>query len=281
MQEEVSELSDGGTSENLSPLQRFGVEVREMRRGRKITQKHLANAGGYSEGYVCKVEAGTMMPSEKFAQVCDLAFGTHGLFDRMRRHIEEGDNPTWFVSYLQLERKASRILDFSSTHIMGMLQTEEYARAIYRAGLPRESEEVIQSKVVARMRRRDVLMQENPPTLWVILHEAGLRTPVGGPAVMAAQIGHLLKFTESPNVDLQVMRFSAGAAAAHTLPFVLLTFRDSQTILYAEDLQGGRIYRSTDAVESAMENYNRLRANAMSPDDSLAFIATLHKEYAP
>ena len=95
-------MTDDRQPESLNPLQRFGVEVREMRRGRKITQKHLANAGGYSEGYGCKVEAGTIMPSEKFARACDLVFGTHGLFDRMRHHIEEGDNPTWFVSYLQL-----------------------------------------------------------------------------------------------------------------------------------------------------------------------------------
>ncbi|MFF0445577.1 Scr1 family TA system antitoxin-like transcriptional regulator [Streptomyces sp. NPDC004609] len=275
-------MSDGESGQSLNPLERFGLEVREVRRGRKLTQKQLGRAVGYTDGYISKVEAGALMPSEKFAHGCDLAFGTHGLFARLLRRVEEGEHPSWFVPYLQLEWKAVRILDFSATSIMGMLQAEEYARAIFRAGHPREAAEVIQGKVAARMSRHEVLEREQPPMLWVVLHESCLRTVVGGPSVMAGQMDHLISMSGRPGVDLQVIPFSSGAAAAHTLPFTLLAFDDNTTVLYADDVpKGGRIYRSDDAVRTAVENFDRLRAHALSPDDSVTLMKAVHKEYTP
>ncbi|MFI9366805.1 Scr1 family TA system antitoxin-like transcriptional regulator, partial [Kitasatospora sp. NPDC053057] len=162
----------------LTPLQRFGVEVREVRRGRKITQKGLGIASGYSEGYVSKVEKGTMMPSEKFAQKCDLVFQTNGLFVRLREQILLGDHPSWFAPYADLEQNSVGILNYSTTLVSGILQTPEYAEAIFRARYPREPISDIRSKVEARMRRRVVMEREHPPLLWVILHEGCLRARI-------------------------------------------------------------------------------------------------------
>ncbi|MGE7435773.1 helix-turn-helix domain-containing protein [Kitasatospora sp. NPDC001175] len=272
-------MAEEERSEYLTPLQRFGVEVREIRRGRKITQKGLGLASGYSEAYVSKVEKGVMMPSETFAQKCDTVFQTSGLFTRLRELVQNGDNPSWFIPYLQLERKASRILDFSATCIMGIFQTEDYARAIFRAGHPRHSLEAVQAKVMARIARREILERQNPPMLWVVLHEACLRTVVGGRSVMAAQLMHLMKSAESPCVDFQVIPFSAGAVAAHMLPFTLLTFDNAPTVLYVEDPQGGKLYQSSETMGSFSENYDRLRSHALAPDDSLEFIEKLSKDY--
>ncbi|MFI1825140.1 Scr1 family TA system antitoxin-like transcriptional regulator [Streptomyces sp. NPDC020412] len=273
-------MSSNGPQVNLNPLQRFGAEVQAVRKGRKITQKQLGRAVGYSDGYVSKVEAGTLMPSEKFARGCDLAFGTHGLFTRLLHRVEEGDHPSWFVPYLQLEREASRILDFSVSSIMGMLQTEDYAQAIFQAGHPREAAEVINGRVAARIRRREVLEQEQHPFLWVILHEACLRTEVGGRDVMAGQLEFLMHTAASPSIDLQVIAFPAGAAAAHTLAFTLLEFDGASTALYVDDNpEGGRLYRSPAPVRTALENFDRLRAHALSPDASVARIKNIFEEY--
>jgi transcriptional regulator with XRE-family HTH domain len=277
MDETVSAEDFSGAS--LTPMQRFGADVKQVRLGRKLTQKHLAKAVGYSMSYVSQVEAGKLLPSEKFARGCDLAFGTNGLFAGLLHRLEEADHPAQFLPYLELEPKATQILDFSATAIMGLLQTEEYARAIFRAGHPREAEDVIQGKVAARIRRREVLEQRKPPCLWVVLHEACLRTHVGGNAVMAGQLDHLLTMVSRPGVDLQVIPYSAGAAAAHAVPFTLLTFLDSAPVLYAGDPQGGRIFRSASTVAAALHNYDRMRANALSIDDSLDFIRTLREEY--
>lgn len=266
--------------EHLNPLQRYGRYVRTVRAERKLTQKQLGRAAGYSESYVSRVESGEYMPTEKFAQGCDRAFGTGLLFVDLLERIDEADHPSWFLPYLELERKSLRIVDYSTTSIMGMLQTEAYARSIYRARYPHERAHVIKGKVDARLRRREVMNRKNPPMLWVILHEACLRTVVGGRRVMAGQLGHLGQQAESPNIDLQVMPYSAGAAAAHLLPYTLLMFETAPTVVYSDGPQGGRLYDKTTTVADALNNYDRLRANALPLDASVALIKTLCEEYA-
>lgn len=267
--------------EHLNPLQHFGRNVRQVRLARKLTQKHLANATGYSIGYVSKVESGKLLPrpSEKFARGCDTVFGTGELFADLLRRIEEGDHPSWFVPYLNLEKKASRILDYSATLVPGILQTEAYAQVLFRSSHPREEAKLIDGRVAARMRRRDVFELMNPPLLWSILHESSLRTVVGSPAVMADQLDFLLAVAASPHIELQVLPFSAGAPGAHSRTFTLLSFDGSPTTLYADGPQGGKLYDSTKTIALHLDSYDRLRAHALSPDASLTLITSLSKEY--
>ncbi|GAU69889.1 putative transcriptional regulator [Streptomyces sp. NBRC 110611] len=267
--------------QHLNPLQRFGRDVKQVRLARKLTQKNLGRAAGYSEAYVSRVEAGKMLPrpSDKFAKGCDVAFGTGDLFAEMLRRIDEGDHPSWFVPYLNLERKASRILDYSANLVMGILQTEAYARAIFQGYFSQEQAEVIEGKVAARIRRREVFERDTPPLLWAILNEACLRTVVGDAEVMAGQLEFLLTAAASPHINLQVMPFSAGAPAASTKPFTVLRFTDSPTVLYTETRVGGRMYDSAQAVDAALDDYDLLRAHALAPEQSLTLIKTLLKEY--
>ncbi|MGW3007626.1 helix-turn-helix domain-containing protein [Streptomyces sp. NPDC001219] len=274
-------LDETTPPEHLNPLQRFGRDIKQVRLARKLTQKQLGKATGYSEGYVSKVESGTLLPrpSEKFAKGCDLTFGTGELFAGLLRRIEEGDHPSWFVPYLNLERKASRILDYSTGLVKGLLQTESYAQAIFEAYFSREESEVIESKVAARLRRREVFELSTPPFLWAIVHESCLRTVVGGPEIMAEQLEYLLTAAATPNIKLQVMPFSAGAPAAHAKPFTVLRFTDSRTVLYTETRVGGRMHDSAQTVDAALDDYDLLRAHALAPDRSVALIETLLKEY--
>jgi hypothetical protein len=138
---------------------------------------------------------------------------------------------------------------------------------------------VIEGKVAARLSRREVFELETPPLLWVILHEAGLRTVVGSDDVMVGQLEYLLTAAESPHIKLQVMPFSAGAPAAHAKPFTLLRFTDAPTVLYTETRVGGRMHDSAQTVAAALDDYDLLRAHALSPDRSLTLIKTVSKEY--
>ncbi len=266
---------------HLNPLQRFGADVRKLRLARKLTQKHLGTAAGYSEAYVSRVEAGKLLPrpSERFAQGCDKAFATGELFTDLLRRIDEGDHPSWFVPYLNLERKAARILDYSATLVKGVLQTEDYARAIFRSYFPDEEAEVIDGKTAARVRRREIFDREEPPLLWIILNEACLRTVVGGPKVMTGQLEYLRTAAESPHIRLQILPFTAGAPAASTKPFTVLQFPDSPTVLYTETRVGGRMHDSAKTVSAALDDYDLLRAHALSPDQSRGLIIVLLKEY--
>ncbi|WP_075735213.1 helix-turn-helix domain-containing protein [Streptomyces acidiscabies] len=262
---------------NLNPLESFGLDVRQVRTARRITQRGLGGATGYSESYVSKVESGTIVAAEKFAQGCDRTFGTGMLFVRQLQRVLDGGAPSWFAPYLQLERRASRIFDYSTTFIMGMLQTEEYARATFRADSPRRSAATIEGKVTTRIQRHDVMEREAPPLLWVVLHEACLWTQIGGAEVMTRQLERLLLEAQSPHVTLQVLPFAAGAPATGSA-FTMLAFNDSPTVLHAEGQPGGRLYEDAATVANALETYDRLRADAMSPDASVAHIQHMFEE---
>ncbi|WP_311670546.1 DUF5753 domain-containing protein [Streptomyces chisholmiae] len=224
------------------------------------------------------VEGGKLLPSQKFAHGCDIAFGTNGLFAHELRNIDEGDHPSWFLPYLELERKASRILNYSATLVTGLLQTENYARAVYSAALHRDGATFIEGKTAARLSRQTVFERPAPPDLWVVLHEACLRTSVGGAEVMAEQLARLADAASSPRIDVQVLPFSAGAAAPYLMPYTVLMFENRASVLYSDDPRGGRLYDSARTVAWGLDNYDRLRANALPLDASLALITSLSKE---
>jgi len=265
--------------EPANGLQWFGREVEEALIHKGATQKELAEATGYQEPYVSKVKTGKALPSPAFADGCDRFFSTSGYFARMLVRIAERGHPGWFIPYVNLERQAARIEDYSNALIMGMLQTWEYAAATFRATHPRETDDQIKARVEARLARRQVMERESPPLLWVILHEATLRTEVGGRAVMAAQLGQLASDAGNPHVELQVLRYSAGAPAS-SLPFILVTPEDGATVLYAETRGQGHVTDSAKAVDDARTTYERLRASARDPEESLDLIRKIAEEYA-
>ncbi|MFJ6573121.1 helix-turn-helix transcriptional regulator [Streptomyces sp. NPDC091292] len=264
----------------LNPVETFGVDVREMRVARKIGVRGLGKATGYSGAYVSKVENAKVVPSAKFAEGCDRAFGTGTMMARQRQAAVEGDHPSWFMPYLQRERKATRILNYSTLYVMGMLQTPEYARALYQMGAARFSASEIEAKVSERGARRDILdrVDPPPPVLWVVLHEACLRVVVGGPGLMARQIQRLLQDAERPNVSVQLLPF--GVVPAADAPFTLLALGGAPTVLHADGPQGGRPQEAPSVTASAVETYDRLRAEALGHSESLIRIRKILEEYS-
>ncbi|WP_059009951.1 helix-turn-helix domain-containing protein [Streptomyces specialis] len=258
-------------SESSDGYAYFGCEVREARLHAKLTQKELADETHYQPPYISKVENGLLLGSVQFAAACDRVFNTSGFFARMRERISRREHPSWFEPYVHLEAEAERLLDYSANLVLGLLQTADYAYAIYRTSHPTASEEWVNRKVEARLRRHEILTREAPPLLWVILDESCLRRHIGGRDVMRAQLGHLLGEAESPHITFQVLPFSTGAPPAAE-SFTLMTFADEPSLLWEESWTGGHVVDSTPSVQAASAIYDRLRADALSPDDSLAFI---------
>ncbi|MFF7653624.1 helix-turn-helix transcriptional regulator [Streptomyces sp. NPDC007983] len=256
----------------------FGAEVRIWRTRAKLSQRELGVKANYGQQYVAKVEAGERLASPEFADACDRVFGTPGTFARLRRRASQHGYPDWFIPYLQLERQATGISNFSTTLIMGMLQTPEYARAVFRAVHPRASVNDIDAKVERRLRRRGVMEKDAPPLLWCVLSEACLRNEVGGPEVMAAQLAHLLKEAESPHITLQVLPFAMGTLPAAE-SFTLLTFDEGPNVAYADTAMAGQLIDSPEAVANATATYDRLRAAALPPGQSLSMIRRVMEEY--
>ncbi|MGW0087871.1 helix-turn-helix domain-containing protein [Streptomyces sp. NPDC003328] len=257
----------------------LGREVRCCREHAGLTQKALADAAGYTRSYVARVEAGSLLASEEFVESCDQAFKTSGYLTRLRHRLSsQGGHPRWFIPYLKLEQTATQVLDYSNALIMGMIQTPEYASAVFKAAHPRETADETKARVELRIRRHDVMDRPSPPLLWVVLHEACLRTVVGSREVMRGQMERLLTEAESPHVTIQVLPFKAGAPAS-SLPFTLITQDDQPTVLYGETRGVGHVTDSATAVAEASITYDRLRASAPSPEDSAAMIRDAMEGY--
>ncbi|MET8977720.1 helix-turn-helix transcriptional regulator [Streptomyces sp. NPDC004539] len=265
--------------EPVDGLAWFGREIEAALIHKGATQNELAAATGYGAPYVSKVKNGKAMASVLFAKACDKFFNTSGYFERLLARISERGHPGWFVPYVQMEKNADIIEEYSPSFIMGMLQTPEYAEAIYRTAWPRETDDQIRARVELRMLRREALERANPPLLWVILNEAVLRTVVGSRSIMVNQLQHLLAMAEKPHVTLQVLPFSAGTPAAGQ-PFILLTQEDGSAVLYSEAAGRGLINDSVSDVQKWSETYNRLRAMAEPESRSLALIRSIMKEHA-
>ncbi|MGJ5986550.1 helix-turn-helix domain-containing protein [Streptomyces acidiscabies] len=266
-------------SEPVDGLEWFGREVAAALEHKGATQRALAVATGYKEPYVSKVVNGKALASQHFADECDCFFNTPGSFGRLLVRVSERGNPGWFVPYVQLEKEAAEIEDYSTTFVMGLLQTPEYAEAVYRAGYPHQTDNEIKSRVDLRMHRREILEREAPPSLWVILNEAVLRTVVGDRGVMAGQLEHLAVMAAFPHVTVQVLTFGAGAPAS-SKSFNLLTQDDGARVLYSETAGRGFVNDSASDVRKWSDIYNRLRAAAESEARSLALIRSIMEEYA-
>jgi transcriptional regulator with XRE-family HTH domain len=175
--------------------------------------------------------------------------------------------PSWFQPYIDLEESASLIRTYELQFVPGLLQTEDYARAImsHRPGI---SQDVIDGRVDVRMRRQKLLTRPDGPRMWMVIDEAALRRPIGGPRVARAQIEHLLELTDHPALTLQVAPFTAGSHAADGGAFTILRFPDSDLtdIVYQERLTGAVYLDKREEVDEYTMAMNQLCHDSATPD---------------
>jgi transcriptional regulator with XRE-family HTH domain len=190
--------------------------------------------------------------------------------------------PAWFEAYVGLESEAVRQRDFQPLVIPGLFQTEDYARAVLRAAPDAGSADDVGRLVALRMDRQAVLAQPSPPDLWVVLSEGVLRTQVGGPAVMRAQLRRLTDLAERSNVTLQVLPFTTAAQVQPISPFTILDFPEAAdpTVVYLEHLTGSLFLERADEVEHYKVVFDHLRAEALGTAQSIALISEIAAERA-
>jgi transcriptional regulator with XRE-family HTH domain len=172
-----------------------------------------------------------------------------------------------YQDFIGLEASASAIWIYEAQLIPGLLQTEDYARAIASASLVGESQEEREQFVEARLTRQQVLVRADPLQFWAVLSEGALRQLVGGSEVMRVQLHHLIEVSNTrPNVNLQVLPFSAGAHAATSGPFAIMKFPEAPDlgVVYLEGQTGGIYLESTDEVARYTLVSEHLRASALS-----------------
>ncbi|MBC3987056.1 helix-turn-helix domain-containing protein [Streptomyces buecherae] len=188
--------------------------------------------------------------------------------------------PDWFSAFVSLEVEANLIRAYEPHYIPGLLQTEDYTRAVLRAGMPHASEADIDRGVALRKERQALLTRENPPLLWAVLDETVLRRPIGGPGVMRDQLARLIEATAMPNVRLQVMPFDAGPHPAMYGPFHIFRFPipELPDIAYSESLVGAVYFDQRDDVSMFLEALDRMCAQAAPAQTTESILGGIRKE---
>jgi hypothetical protein len=182
--------------------------------------------------------------------------------------------PPWFRTYVDLESVATLIRTYEGQFIPGLLQTDDYMRAVVQGGDLDQSSEEVGRRVRLRMARQVVLTREQPPRLWAVVDEAALRRPVGGREVMRGQLERLIEATKLANVTLQVLRFEAGAHPAMLGAFSILRFADRglPDVVYLEHVTNAVYLDKRDEVEHYLDVMELLCVAAEPPARTVAFL---------
>ncbi|KIQ63820.1 XRE family transcriptional regulator [Kitasatospora griseola] len=187
--------------------------------------------------------------------------------------------PNWFQTYMGLEEAAALIRTYEVQFVPGLLQCDEYARAIFAQNRPALADDEIERRVALRARRQKLLTEGRGPKLWAVIDEAALRRPVGGPEVMRAQLEHLVELAQLPSVVLQVMPFRFGAHAGESGAFSVLRFpeQDLPDVVYLEQLTSALYLDKRDDVDEYVQVMERLCVDSLTPQQTLDLLQGILK----
>ncbi|MBT2488891.1 helix-turn-helix domain-containing protein [Streptomyces sp. ISL-96] len=259
---------------SASPLDYYGWELRRQREAHGLKQGQLGDIIFCTGSLVGQIETTKKVPTRDFSERVDAALGTDGIFSRLVGLVLRSQLPTWFQPYAEMESRAAYISTYQAQLVYGLLQTEEYARAVLATGMPGD----LQGLVAARMERQRILDRERPPLAWAILDEAVLHRPIGGREVMRRQLARLLEFVGHRWMRIQVLPFAAGEHTSLDGSFTTMRFEDDPDIIYTEDLISGHMTANPETVREAALRYAHLQAAALSVEDSAALITRVMEE---
>jgi len=258
----------------------LGSQLRELREAKGVSRDDAGYAIRSSGSKISRMELGRVSFKER--DVADLLtlYGVTGTQERaaLLTLVVEANAPgwwhrygdvlpTWFQSYVGLEAAASMIRTYELQFVPGLLQSEEYARAVIMLGHAGVPTAELSRRVELRMTRQHVLTRPHPVRLWAVVDEAALRRPIGGADVMRGQLEHLMTMTKLPHVTLQVIPFQAGGHAASGGAFSILRFPDQQLpdVVYTEQLTSALYLDRREDVDSYLEAMERLCVDADPP----------------
>ncbi|MEW2611755.1 helix-turn-helix transcriptional regulator [Streptomyces sp. NPDC047880] len=270
---------------------KLGAELRALRSSAGLTSGEAARQVGWHQSKVSRIETGTsgVKPADVRSlldaygvadpQLRELLMVLAGSDDNGGRHhwshAYRGALPPTYRDFISLESQAGAMRTLETTVVPGLLQTPEYARAVTRAAVEGLSEDRLDTLVEVRLARQDVLRADPPLELSAVLDEAVLRREVGGPGVMARQRERLIEAARLPQVRLQVLPFAAGAHIGVTGPFVILSFSSTSDldVVVLDHLTSSLYLERKEDLQAYTEAFNALQIHALSPEDSLDFIA--------
>ncbi|MFF3603106.1 Scr1 family TA system antitoxin-like transcriptional regulator [Streptomyces sp. NPDC002463] len=259
---------------SASPLDYYGSELRRLREEAGLNQPQLGKILFCTASLIGQIETAKKVPTREFSERLDAALMTSGSFSRLVGLVLRSQLPTWFQAYAEMEARATYLSTFQAQLVYGLLQTEEYARAVLGVENPDRLDEM----VAARMDRQRILGREHPPVLCVVLDEGVLHRQIGSAEVMRNQLAHLLGFRDHPWVQVQILPFEVGQHPGLLGSFTLLRFDEDPDIFYTESYDSGHMTAHSQVIRERSVSYARLQASALSREGSAALIERVTRE---
>ncbi|MFJ8308903.1 MULTISPECIES: Scr1 family TA system antitoxin-like transcriptional regulator [unclassified Streptomyces] len=256
----------------------LGKQMKVLRERAGLSQRELGAMVSYGEDLISAIERGVRTPQPEFLERVDELLGANGVLmaavPEVRAALARSRtrHPDWFRDYADAEAKAVALHDYSTQAIPGLLQTEEYARAIFTHRRPLLDEGTIEKRVADRLARQQLFEHWPGPTFSFVLEEAALQRPTGGRGVQANQLRQLLRFGRLRTVELQVMPVDREDHPSQDGSFILLTPKGRQQVAYTEIYGHPRLITDPEEVRVFSDRYGIIRARALTPQESLSLI---------
>ncbi|WP_327269463.1 helix-turn-helix transcriptional regulator [Streptomyces sp. NBC_01218] len=254
----------------------YGEWLRARREAAGHTQQQLADLAFMTRSHISHIEAGRRVPSLEDARRLDQVLNTGDVLSSFRP-IKDSVVATRFAPARELEQQASMISEFALSYVPGILQTQRYANAVMLQRFPPWTDEERDSAVVTRLERGKILDNPSTPVVMVVLDEVVLRRPIGGGAVMAEQIGHLIRLTEAGRIHVHVLPLSLGAHPLLQGMVTLMDFVDLPPAAYVEAMNIATLHDSPAVVERLQKTYALALGEALPSKETLALLREARK----
>lgn len=259
----------------------FGAGVRRLRKERGHTGTFVAKRIGLSPPMYSAIERGTRFCLREHAVKLDEVLETGDEVLRLWTKMTSPDRlPDWYYQVGELERAASEIRQFHPLVIPGLLQSEDYARALFRVTRPWVKQDAIERMVESRLKRHEVLEGENAPLLWFVLSDSVLRSPIGTDACMRTQLDRLAELVERETIRLQVLPGRSRRNPGREGGFRIYGFPDKPTIASAEHMLGEAVIDDPREIRHCEVAFGALQAAALPDAEALDEINKARSEFA-
>jgi transcriptional regulator with XRE-family HTH domain len=273
----------------------LAARLRELREDSELTLAEVSGRVEVSAGSLSRIETGDRGTTPVLVKALLDCYGVNDqavredILDLVRadqaqkrpwwRKYATVVNTTQYGGYLALESGAVSLRSYEPLLIPGLLQTEDYARAIITEMRSDLTARQVDALVKVRLRRQELLSGEAPPKLWVVIDEAAIRRHVGSAKVMQQQIEHLLAACEHPHITMQFLAFELGAHAGLYGSFVLMDFPNpTPEVVWMENLTNSVCFEDSKDVDRYADVFDHLRARALGPSETRRRFRELIKE---
>lgn len=282
----VDGAEDGGweldpEDDAQAAVETVGRQLKLWREAAGLRPAEFGAAIGYGENLIYKIERGVRIPRPEYLDKADEVLSADGKIAAMKKDVEQARYPKKVRDLTRWEAETVELGAYGSHNLHGLLQTEEYARALFEMRRPAWTQDKVDRLVSGRMTRGSIFDRTPAPALSFVQEEATLRRPLGGRMVLRRQLERLLEVGQLRNVEIQVMPTDREDHAGMGGEIEVLKFGDGTAVGHSPSQFGSRSISQPNQIRVLELRYGIIRAQALSPRESLAFIEKVLGETCP